>query len=174
MEIAALDKDAIKIKGKHTSFIIDPSQASSKNTADAIMFLSDFSDSTKRSAGVGEARVSIKGPGSYEIGGVRISATASDNNFFYLLNVDGMNVFLGRSERIENQQEKGECQVLVLNVDSAFKESMVTSFGPSVAVLYGENAEAAAKSLGKEYQSVSKFQQSADKLPADMQVILLK
>jgi len=174
MEIAIVNKDTIKIKGKNVNFIVDPSTAITKTSADAVIFLTDVSDSTEQSAKVEGARVIIKGPGSYEVAGARISATKSDNDFFYLLNVDGLDVLVGRAREIEKQQDKGGCNILVLNVDAEFKESIVSSFEPSVVVIYGDGADAAVKSLGKEHQTLSKFSTAADKLPSDVQIILLK
>ncbi len=95
MEIAVLDKETIRIKGKNASFIIDPTSSISKTSADAIIFLTDVSDVNGPSSKVSDARVIIKGPGSYEIGGVRISGTKSGRDFYYSFNIDGLAIFIG-------------------------------------------------------------------------------
>ena len=174
MEISIVDKNTIKIKGKNVNFIVDPTSGMPKTPADAILFLNDSEDTDFQASKVDEARVIIKGPGSFEVGGARVSAVRAGNGLFYSLNIDGISVALGNTTGAESQQDKGSCNVLVLNVNSDFKETMASSFEPSVSVLYGEKADAAAKLLGKEFQTVSKFSQAADKLPTDPQVVLLK
>lgn len=174
MEISIVDKNTIKIKGKNVAFIIDPTPAMSKTSADAVLFLTDLEDADVQASKVDEARVIIKGPGSFEVGGARISGVSAGRGLFYSLNIDGLNISLGNSAGAEKQQDNVSTSVLVLNVDSDFKESMISSFEPSIAVLYGDKADQAVKLLGKEYQTVSKFTQTADKLPADPQVVLLK
>lgn len=174
MEISVIDRSTIKLKGKTASFIVDPTSSMPKTSTDAILFLSDIKDADSQISKVDEARVIIKGEGSYEVGGARVTSVKVNGTFFYSLNIDGLNIFLTNTKGAEKEQDMGSCNVLVLCVDGDFKESMVSSFEPSVSVLYGEKAEASAKLLGKEFQTVSKFSQTADKLPADPQVVLLK
>ncbi|MEK7186600.1 MAG: hypothetical protein AAB675_04565, partial [Patescibacteria group bacterium] len=131
-------------------------------------------DSDADSSKVSEYRVVIKGVGSYEVAGARVNGFSSGDNFYYALVVDGINIFIGRNTDIEKQQEKGAYSVLILNIEGEFKPTMVSSFEPNLAILYGPDAEAGAKLLGKEYQTASKFSQTAEKLPVDMQVVLLK
>lgn len=174
MEISIIDKSTIKIKGKNVNFIVSPTSSMPKTPADAILFLKESGDEDTQVSKVVEARVIIKGPGSYEVGGARVSAVSAGNGLFYSLNLDGLNISLGNTTGVEKLQDNASSSVLVLDVDSDFKESMISSFEPSVAILYGEKADQALKLLGKEHQTVSKFTQAADKLPTDPQVVLLK
>lgn len=174
MEISIVDKSTIKIKGKNVSFIVSPTSLMPKTPADAILFLTDLENADSKTSRVSEARVIIKGPGSYEVGGARVSAVRAGDGLFYSLNIDGLNISLGNTSGVEKLQDNVSSSVLVLNVDSDFKESMISSFEPGVAVLFGDKADQAVKLLGKEHQTVSKFTQSADKLPTDPQVVLLK
>lgn len=174
MEISIVDKNTIKIKGKNVNFIVDPTSLMPKTPADAVLFMKDFNDVDSAVSKVAEARVIITGPGSFEVGGARVSAVRAGSGLFYSLNIDGLNISLGNTAGVQEQQDNASSGVLVLNVDSDFKESMISSFEPSVAVLYGDKADQALKLLGKEYQTVSKFTQTADKLPTDPQVVLLK
>ena len=174
MEISVVDRSTIRIKGKNVSFIVDPTSSMPKTPADAVLFIKDSQDSDSQVSKVVEARVIIKGKGSYEVGGARITSVKVNGTFFYSLNIDGLNIFLTNTKGAEKEQDMGSCNILVLNVDGEFKESLVSSFEPSISVLYGEKAQDAVKLLGKEHQTVSKFSQTADKLPADPQVVLLK
>ncbi len=174
MEISIVDKSTIKIKGKNVSFIVSPTSSMSKTPADVVLFLKDLDNADSLASKVAEARVMIKGPGSYEIGGARVSAVRAGSGLFYSINIDGLNISLGNTTGAQMLQDIASSSVLVLDVDSDFKETMISSFEPSVAVLFGDKADAALKLLGKEHQTVSKFTQSADKLPTDLQVVLLK
>lgn len=174
MEVAIVDKDCIKIKGKNVSFLIDPSASIPKTQADAVIFLSDFKDSNERAVKADEYRVIVKGEGSYEVGGARIIGFRSGDNFFYSLYIDGLTILLASASGIEKQLEKGEYNMVVLNVNTEFKGAMVSSFEPSVAIVYGEKASEAVKLIGKEHVTASKTTHLADKLPPDTQIILLK
>lgn len=174
MEVTIVNKNTIRIKGKTASFIVDPDASIPKTSTDGVLFLSSDKGRQEGISKISDQRVVIEGPGSYEVGGVRITSQSLDDKNFYLLIVDGISIFMGKATGIEKQQEKGSCNVLILNVDGEFKESMISAFEPNIALLYGEGAQNAVKILGKEYQVSSKFSQTADKLPAEMQVVLLK
>ncbi len=51
---------------------------------------------------------------------------------------------------------------------------MISSFEPSVALLFGEGAADAVGGLGKDHETLSKFPVTFDKLPEDTQIILLQ
>ena len=173
MDVAILDKESIRIRGKNSSFVIDPGVKIQKVSADAIAFLKD----TGIDAGVSRVtdfRVIIKGCGEYEVGGVRILVTKSDGNLLYSLSVDGISILLARTSGLSKTQEAGEYNILVLNVDCEFKDTMVTGFSPSTVLLYGEKSSEALKMLGEKASKSQKFSVSADKLPTEMQVVLLE
>jgi len=174
MEIAVVDKSTIRIKGKNVNFIVDPTSSISKVSSDAILFLSQPENLDTAVSKVADARVVINGPGSYEVNGARISAENEDGKLLYSINIDGINIFLGLASAALKKSDKNACNILILNTDTDTKESNISSFEPSVVVYYGQNAETAVKLLGKEYQAVSKFSQTADKLPQDTLVVLLK
>jgi len=173
MDVAILDKESIRIRGKNSSFVIDPGVKIQKVSADAIAFLKD----TGIDAGVSRVtdfRVIIKGCGEYEVGGVRILVTKSDGNLLYSLSVDGISILLARTSGLSKTQEAGEYNILVLNVDCEFKDTMVTGFSPSTVLLYGDKSSEALKMLGEKASKSQKFSVSADKLPTEMQVVLLE
>ncbi len=173
VDVSLLDKNSIKIRGKNSSFVIDPVVKIQKVAADAVVFLKDTGDESGVSR-VTDFRVIINGCGEYEVGGIRILVTKSDGNLLYSLNVDGISILLSRASGLAKIQEAGEYNILVLNVDSDFKDPMVTSFSPSTVILYGEKAGDAVRMLGKKASKSQKFSISADKLPLEMQIVLLE
>ena len=173
VDVSLLSKDSIKIKGKNSSFVIDPMAQIQEIAADAIVFLKDIEDEPAVGR-VTDYRVIIKGAGEYEVSGTRILGTKSDGNFLYSLSVDGISILLARTCGFAKTQETGDYNILILNVDCDFKDTMVTSFSPSAVILYGEKAADAVGSLGEKASKSQKFSVSADKLPLEMQVVLLE
>lgn len=172
VDVSVLSKDSIKIKGKNSSFVIDPGAQIQKAAGDAVIFLKDIEDSQAVER-VTDYRVIVKGAGEYEVSGTRILGTKSDGNFLYSLNIDNISVFVARTSGLSKIQEAGEYNILILNVDSDFKDTMVTGFSPSVVILYGEKSQEALKMLGERASKSQKFSISADKLPLEMQVVIL-
>ena len=173
VDVTILDKESVRIKGKNSSFVIDPAVKIQKVSADAVIFLKDAGDESGVSR-VTDFRVIIKGCGEYEVGGVRILVTKSDGNLLYSLSVDGISILLARTSGLSKTQEAGDYNILILNVDCDFKDTMVTGFSPSTVLLYGERSSEALKMLGRESSKSQKFTVSADKLPTEMQIVLLE
>lgn len=173
MEVALLDKTSLRIKSKSSNFVVDPFEKMTKTPADAIIVLSkddlDFSR-------VSDYRVIIKSPGEYEVGGVKVSGIDIDGNTVYDLKVDNIAVILAKSSFLSKVSEKlKEYDVVICEVDSEINQGVITALEPRAVVLYGEKAEEAAKSLGKESTDVlQKYVVTEDKLPEEMQVIVLK
>lgn len=152
MEIALLPKNSLKIKGKHASFIVDRGQIIK---TDAIV---------------------IDGPGEYEIGGIKISGSRSDGEVVYNLNVDGVDVLLGKLSTLEKQQHKlKEQNIVVVDVDSLTNASFVTSLASSVVIFYGEQAPTLIEKFGKEnIKNVQKYTAVSGKLPAEVETVILQ
>jgi len=173
MEVALLDKTSLRIKSKHTNFVVDPFEKLSKTSTDAVLILSGDSVNLSK---VTDYRVVIKSPGEYEVGGIKISAIDIDGSTVYGLTVDNVDVLLAKTSSVAKVSEKlKEYQVAIFNVDSEINQTVVTALEPRVVILYGEKAADAAKALGKEdAQVLQKFSAAEDKLPEEMQVVLLK
>ncbi len=173
MDVILLNENTLKIKGKNASIIINPSTSTSKTEADAIILLkSDLSFNPDKIEG---SRITIKGPGEYEISGVKISTTRVEEDQVARVDVDNVKVLVGNGSAIEKIHDKiEEAQVVVINSDEEFNHSILTSLEPNVLLVYGAKRTEVAKSLGKdEAASASKYSTSSDKLPAEMEVILL-
>ncbi len=180
MEISSLDAQSIRIKGKQASFVIDPTKGISKTSAEAILQLRNTADFTGQK--IEGARLTIQGPGEYEIGGVKISAFRLGADLVYDIKIDGISLFLAIDELMSKQDilQKSkdimkDYHIVVLNTQEVGDQSGLPSFSPRVVVFYGNNAKEGAKALGKEeITPTAKYQTTADKLPDEMEVVVLQ
>ena len=119
MDIYIIAKDCLRLKGKRSTFIVDPTAAlKSKTPTDAVIVLNEQEkyDLSK----IEESRVTIKGPGEYEIGGVFITGIStsrsngekkkkddeSKRNTLYLFDFDGLTVcHLGDLDHVPTQSQ---------------------------------------------------------------------
>lgn len=173
VDVLTLDKNSIKIRGKSSSFVINPKPKIPKVGADAVILLGETAEE-EGVLRVVDHRVVIKGAGEYEVAGTRIIGTTISGNFLYSLSIDNISVFIARTSALSKTQEAGDYNVLILNVDSDFKDTMVTAFSPNAVLLFGEKASDALKMLGKEVSRSQKFSIVVDKLPSETEVVLLE
>ncbi len=72
------------------------------------------------------------------------------------------------------QKDLGESQAVVLKANEPLDGSAVAALSPRIVILYGEHALEIAKSLGKEgIAPVSKYATTLEKLPEEMEVVVL-
>lgn len=168
-----MSKDCIRLKGKKVSFVIDPKKDTPKTTGDAILLTNNLDIDTSR---VSDFRVIVKGQGEYEVSGSKVSSVATPKCIVYKLLIDNVIVILGRSVDFSKLESNfTACDIALINADSEFNESFITSLGPKVVVLYGENKLDGAKKLGTENVTpVAKFSIAKDKLPEKMEVVVLE
>lgn len=171
VDIAIIESQCVKIKGKGVTFVVDPTSGMPKTPADAVILLNGKNNMDV--SRVTESRIIIDGPGGYEVSGAKISVTTTPKGILYRLSVDGIDIIIGRS--IEAKVEGfNSCQVLVVNADAEFSESFVTALEPKIVVLYGEKKAESAKTLGAESISiVPKVTIVKDKLPEKMEIVVL-
>lgn len=193
MDISILDTNYIKVRGKHFSFVVDPTSEklkspstslpsttlragrAGKTAADAVILLKE--DGASNFKNVEGYRIIIRGQGEYEINGAMVSSRETDGGVVYKLIVDNTNIVLGRSSEVTKILDKIEsCQILILNADSDINQSIIGPLECSVVVLYGEKRMDAAKNLDKEKISpVQKFSLTKEKLAdgMEMEVVIL-
>jgi hypothetical protein len=172
MDVISLGKNSIRIKGKTASIVIDPNLSIGKTEAQATLSLKnnpDFSD-----AKVEGSRIAIKGPGEYEVNGLKISCLSTDQGLAARMDVDNVKVIIGSGISIEKIQDKIEaCDILVVNADAAFNHSVLTSLEPKVLIVYGDQRLELKKALGEESsEKISKYSTTFEKLPQEMEFIL--
>lgn len=175
MEITTLDKkNCLRIKGKHASLIIDPSPTV-KTTTDGVLFSKKNNAAIPKSIEV--ARLIVLGAGEYEVGGIKIATQAYGDEFVHIVTLDSITVCFIPTSLLEKLQEKmSDCNILAILVNGAVKDSVVASYDSRVIILYGEHlTDEAISSFDKQnIITTAKFLSTADKLPEEMQVILLK
>lgn len=174
MDIVLLDQKAIRIKGKNSAIVIDPNTSTQKVEVSAIIMLEDSADfSDKKIEG---SRITVKGPGEYEIGGAKISGIKVGEKLVVRIDIDGVKVLVGSGASIEKISDKIDASdVVVINSDSEFNNSFIMSLEPKVVLLYGQRKEETAKTLGSETaEKVSKFSTTLEKLPSELQILILE
>jgi len=168
MEIALLPNASLRIKGKHATFGIDPQDKSQYNAI--ILFTK-----TLKEIQLQEETVIVAGVGEYEVGGIKMTGTKSEEDVAYSMNVDGVEVLLGKINSLEKLQHKlKEHNIIVVYCDTVVDASFLTSLVSSVIIFYGEKAPELSQTFGKEStKQMAKYSVTLDKLPAEVETILL-
>jgi hypothetical protein len=169
MEIALVQKTALRIKGKHASIAVDPVDKTEINAALAFA----KKPSQLESSG---AEVVIEGPGEYEAGGINISGLRSETGMIYSMTVDSVSILLGKGSSLEKMQQKlKESNILIVHCDDIIDPAFLTSLVSSVIIFYGEKAVEIGKAFGGEsIAHVSKYSTTIDKLPAEVETIIFE
>lgn len=167
MEIALVNKTSLRIKGKTVTFVLNPHE---KGPFSAALLLDDTIDYANNET------VVLQGPGDYEIGGVKIVGTrGGEKGLIYSMNIDGMEVLVGRIDTLSTMQHKLKEHNIVIGLcnettDAAF----LTSLAINVVAFYGEKAEETAHGFAKEnVKQMNKYSVAMGKLPTEVETILL-
>jgi hypothetical protein len=171
MEIALVANDSIRIKGKSGIFLVNPSGKSI--SANGIFTLGNQQiDKSK----IEDDSVILKGPGEYELASIKITGVRYSDETIFSFRIDSIDVVLGRGEVIEKDHAKlKEHNIVILYADTLVNPSFVTALAPSVVIFYGASAEGSIQQLAKEgFKRDTKYVTTADKLPAEMEEILLQ
>lgn len=166
MDLTILDKNSIKIKGKKSSIVIDPTPKSPKQEADVVLLLGKEGALDR----VEGKRLVVTDDGEYEVGGIKITGASNlDSGIVYNLNVDNSQTFLARTSTLEKMADtSNEAQIAILNVDSALNEALIANLEAKVIVLYGEKAVEGLKALGKQdLPATRKVTVGKEKLPEE-------
>jgi hypothetical protein len=166
MEIALLPKNAVKLRGKQATMVVDPVDAATPYQAALFLY--------------GEGRpagdsVVISGPGEYEIGGIKVSGLKSTEGYSYSLTIDDLDVLVGSLQAISKLQHKlKEHHLVLLLSEQEGDASFATGLATNAILLYGEKANDVLSKFAKDtINTMSKYQVTKEKLPPEMQTILL-
>lgn len=170
MDITSLSPNAIKIKGKTTAFIVEPRDTKGKLAADAVI---TFDKTPIDIAGIEGVRVVIAGAGDYEVGGTKLVGVASQGVSLYYIGLDNAIVMVGKASAFKNKETLRDADIAILYADGLTDASLLASLNPSVVIFYGPQAAENIKALGKETTAVSKYSITKDKLPTEMEAVLL-
>lgn len=171
MDTIFLGGKSLKIKGKNGAIIVNPTSSIGKSEADAIIYTSNSAD-LNDSKVVG-SRISIKNPGEYELGGIKVLVISKDKDLVSLIDIDNVKILIGDGLAVEKNHDKTEgFDIAVINADNEFDYSVISSLEPKVLIVYGEKKNFVLKSLGKEdTEKSTKFSTTSEKLPSEMQVV---
>ncbi len=169
MEIALLNEKSLRIKGKQGSVIINPSGKATD--ANGFILLEDQIDEK-----ISQDTLIISGPGEYEFSGIKISGIRLGASVAYGIRVDRIEILVGRGDIIAKDYSKlHEYHIAVLRLDEAIDPGFVTSIASNVIVFYGAKANDSMKQLANDiYKTESKYSVSFDKLPQEIEKIVLQ
>ena len=167
MDFAILTENGIKLKGKQSVILIDSSSARAKVPADAILQLLQQNASEDQT-------LIIQGPGEYETKGTKITGTRTDKDMWYEIVMEGVDILIGRATTITRAKDKlRDFDVALIYADDVISQQALGVISPSVFITYGEKAKETITSLGKENGEVNKYTTTKDKLPSEMEIVLL-
>lgn len=174
MEIQILSEGSLRIKSKRAAFVVDPADKSTRQSQDyaaAIVMARPVEE-----LNISAEAVVIDRPGEYEIGGIKMNAVRADTGVLFSPVVDGIEVLLGKLSTLEKTQHKlKEQHMVIVCADEEINASFVSSLATGVVVFYGKYAKEAARSLGKDdIKNVSKYSISLEKLPSEVETIVLE
>lgn len=170
MDVTLLSPGSIKVKGKVASFIVEPRDTKGKLAADAVI---TFDSTPIDISAIDGARVTLAGPGDYEVGGVKLVGVKGPSSSMYYINLDNMSVMVGKVSAFKGKDTLRDADVAIFFADELVDASLLATLDPRVTAFYGEKAEENIKALGKESTPVSKYTITRDKLPAEMEAVLL-
>lgn len=172
MEITKLSETTIKIKGKHATCLINPVDLHSKLSAACVLFFEKISMPLDMKFFEKEPLI-IQGSGEYEVGGIKTTGMKNGESSVYRIMIDGMDMLVAKTSLLGKIKES-EYKILLLEADTLADQSIITALDPNVIIFYGQYKEESAKAIGKEFGTVSKFMMTRDKLPTDIQVLILQ
>lgn len=178
MEIVLLAQNGLKIKGKQSTVLLNSVNDTSVSSA-ILSFDTNFSATHQSPA------VIINNPGEYEVGGIKITGLrsgrsggsgGSGDTTVFSLKIDGLEVLVGEIEAIEKIHQKlKEHNIVVLYVDKNMDASFVTGLAVNGVLFYGVKASEVIKTFAKDnVQEMSKYQTTLEKIPLELETILLK
>ena len=105
-----------------------------------------------------------------------MSGTRVDETTIFSMIVDGVSILIGTLTSLEKIHNKlQEHNIVVVSCNEAGNASFVTSLTENVTMFYGEKASEVAQSFGKEnVKSLNKYASTKDKLPAEVETVLLQ
>ena len=173
MDIIKVSENSIRIKSKTAVFTVNPQKFDTKNTVDAVFFFDK-----EQSAGAKEFKdngiLVISGPGEYEIKGIKLTGVGTSATACYFGRIDSIDVFAAKASQLSKGKDVvQDCNIAIINADAVVAESSLAALNANVAVLYGQYAEESTKILGKQSAQAPKYSTTREKLPAELEVIIL-
>ena len=119
--------------------------------------------------------VVIEGPGDYEIGGIKLSASRFENEMMYSFIIDDISVFLSDGKTLfKNHQKMRDYDIVIVYIYDDEDISSASNIASNAVIYYGEKATEVVKKVVKEgLQEMNKYSITKDKLPVEVTQILL-
>ncbi len=144
MEISKVGAASIKLKGKNSSLIIDPT---GKTEAQIILATQPL-DSLSLDKVEG-ARLIISGPGEYEVGGISITGKEVEGGIIYQI-LDTSKIIFTPSSAIKSVPDDEEFDCLLVKVVGEIKDDDLGPINAKCIALYGDLNLATVKSENQE------------------------
>lgn len=170
MEVALVSPETIRLKGKTAAFVVDPVAGKVKLSGDAVLLLKEHVSSVD----VEGSRLTIAGPGEYEISGVKITGVRTGDVTNYFLTLDSITILVGAASSLKGKENLRDVDMVILLADSVVDQSALATIANKVAMFYGPQTQENATALGKTVEPVNKYVVTKDKLPQEMEVVLLQ
>lgn len=186
MEIKLIKGTAILIKGKKESVLVNPEPEMLPKINTRLVIYNRANYAELRTVG---ERVSIMGPGEYEIGGVEVNGfNGGDGNTVYTVFADGVMVgILGKLKEELSEKKSGKISgvdVLIVDVEneqtvgSKYVLKLAKSWGANYIIPIGNNQEEITKFLDvaddEGLEPVESLKIDKDNLPDGTEIVLLK
>lgn len=170
MEVALVAPTTIRLKGKLATLLVDPVATRGKQQAEAALLL----NLSKTDAEIEGLRLTMAGPGEYEVSGVKITGIRNEAGILYYLTLDNVKLLVGAASSLKGKESLRDVDIAVLLAEGLVDQSALATVADSVAIFYGPQTQENAKVLGKEAQSVNKYVITKEKLPQEMEVVILQ
>lgn len=170
MEISVQGVDSPKIRGKHSAIVINPQDKTSSYNAALLI-----GNPAKSSLKIRDDVVIINGPGEYEAGGIKVSGMKADDQTIYTISFENLDVLVGTRESLEKAHQKlKEHNVAIIYANTAGNISFASTLSMNALIFIGEKAREVVDSFAKEEKKeIGKYVISAEKLPTEIETILL-
>lgn len=169
MEITLLPKNVLRIKEKNIAFAVDPQEKAPYNAAFAMLRAYD-------DLAVEDDTVTVSGPGEYEIGGVKMTGTRSGTDLLYSMRIGSVTILVGKLQALEKLQQKlKEHDIVIAACNEVSDVSFITALTSTVIMFYGDKAAEVATTLsGESVKKMGKYTVTRDKLPQELETIILE
>ena len=168
MEISKLSENGIKIKSK--SALLGINAAQTKIVVDAAIFF----ETTVENFNKENTAVIINGPGEYEIKGIKISGHKKEEAVTYTARIDNIKIGIVKASALPKTKDVLEdLDIVIVEADVIPDQKLIAALNAKVIILSGLSAQEGAKTLGKEVSPITKYVATKDKLPSEMEVVVL-
>lgn len=182
MEIKNLGELSFLLKGKKETVIINPDKEKIAKNSSRIMIYSEPKYDELRMV---DDKVSIMGPGEYEIGGVEINGySAGKGKTIFTILIDGVMVaFMGKLDEQLNDKRSEKINgvdILLADVGNGYKSisSVAKKWGANYIIPVDGNVEDMKKFLddadSEGQEAIESLKVDKDNLPDGMEIVVLK